>query len=110
MLSEIHLAHPSFAELAENVISVGDNAPDEVIAGVCRAKCGSIGLAEACVGGVFDSALRTDFECAHARSNKLTVFGVGLRASRVEDATQALGGNTSMKREYRPRAAAWSMN
>src|SRR3569833_3469111 len=70
MFGEVDLTHSAFAELHQDVVSVGDDGADEI--GPLRrgAQRGAVNLTEPRVGRVLGTALRTVFQRAHTDSRR----------------------------------------
>ena len=70
MLGEIHLAHPALAQLAQHVIPIRHDGPDEITSGVLQPQRRSVLWAEALIELVLRRALGADLQTAHALSTR----------------------------------------
>ena len=66
VLGQIDLPHAAFAELAQHVIALGDDRPDEVrTAGALRTQRCPVLRTEPLRDGILRTTRRTDLGCAH---------------------------------------------
>src|SRR5258708_16563646 len=87
VLGEIHLTHPAFAELFDDVIAVGDDRADQVRArSALGTQSASVAWTEPLVGRVLRRADRADLERArHTFSNRRTWSPTRIRSPRLSE-------------------------
>ena len=79
VLDEIHLPHPTLAQLAKHVIPIGDDRPDEITGLVLQPQGRAVFGAKPLIELVLRSAVGADLQTAHALSTRRISFPMRIR-------------------------------